>query len=73
MVFRYHMRTFYEGATQHYIRSSQMFHSSIIRSPALMMFSKRDPIGNPDSNLRVRDNWEALGIKVSIVNRNLLF
>ena len=60
------MRTFYDAATQHYIRSSQMFHSSanLVRCPGMLMFSKRDPIGTPDSNMRVRDNWDALGIKV---------
>lgn len=60
---KYHMRTFYDAATQHYIRSSQMFHSSMVRSPALLLFSKRDPVGNPDSNLRLNESWEALGMK----------
>jgi predicted alpha/beta hydrolase family esterase len=60
------MRTFYDGATCHYIRSSQMFHSSMVRSPALFLMSKRDPIGKPESNQRVADNWEALGIDVCV-------
>lgn len=62
--YRYHMRTFYDGATCHYIRSSQMFHSTMVRSPALFLMSKRDPIGKPESNQRVADNWEALGVDV---------
>ncbi|XP_065345899.1 transmembrane protein 53 [Cloeon dipterum] len=61
---RYHMRTFYEGATQHYIRSSQMYHSSMVRTPALFLVSKRDPIGKPESNMKVAENWQALGIDV---------
>jgi hypothetical protein len=61
------MRTFYDGATCHYIRSSQMFHGSIVRSPALFLMSKRDPIGKPESNQRVADNWEALGIQVCLI------
>ncbi|KAF4520708.1 hypothetical protein B566_EDAN012495 [Ephemera danica] len=48
---------------EHYIRSSQMFHSSMVRSPALLLFSERDPVGNPDSNLRLNESWEALGMK----------
>ncbi|XP_059481534.1 transmembrane protein 53 [Neocloeon triangulifer] len=61
---KYHMRTFYDGATCHYIRSSQMYHSSMVRTPALFLVSKRDPIGKPESNLKVAENWEALGIDV---------
>lgn len=53
----YHMKTFHEPATSHYIRSSQMFHGNLVRTPALFLVSKRDPVGPPSSNDRVRDNW----------------
>lgn len=53
----YHMKTFHEPATSHYIRSSQMFHGNLLRSPALFFVSKKDPVGPPESNARVRDNW----------------
>lgn len=53
----YHMKTFHEPATSHYIRSSQMFHGNLVRTPALFLVSNRDPVGPPKSNARVRDNW----------------
>lgn len=31
----YHLKTFHEAATQHYIRSSQMFHTNYVHAPAL--------------------------------------
>lgn len=58
------MKTFYQQATQHYIRSSQVFHSAGIRVPALFFVSRSDPIGTVSSNLSVRDDWESAGIKV---------
>ncbi|XP_049765235.1 transmembrane protein 53 [Schistocerca cancellata] len=61
---RYHLKTFHQAATIHYIRSSQMFHTSIVRTPALLLFSKTDPIGCAESNLRVRDIWESVGMRV---------
>lgn len=53
----YHMKTFHEPATSHYIRSSQMFHGNLVRTPALFIVSTKDPVGPPSSNGRVRDNW----------------
>lgn len=53
----YHMKAFHEPATSHYIRSSQMFHGNLVRTPALMFVSKLDPVGPPKSNERVCDNW----------------
>lgn len=53
----YHMKTFHEPATSHYIRSSQMFHGNLVRTPALFIVSAKDPVGPPSSNGRVRDNW----------------
>jgi len=58
----YHMKTFHDAATTHYIRSSQMFHSTLVKSPALFLLSKTDPVGAVASNQRVRDSWESLGI-----------
>ncbi|KAG8237829.1 hypothetical protein J437_LFUL002438, partial [Ladona fulva] len=60
----YHLKTFHDAATAHYIRSSQMFHSGLVRSPAIMFFSKADPVGTVESNLSVKCDWEALGVKV---------
>lgn len=48
------MKAFHETATSHYIRSSQMFHSTILRKPALFLLSKTDPVGTYAANSRVR-------------------
>uniref|UniRef100_A0A1B6G857 Peptidase S9 prolyl oligopeptidase catalytic domain-containing protein n=2 Tax=Cuerna arida TaxID=1464854 RepID=A0A1B6G857_9HEMI len=56
---------FAEEATSHYIRSSQMFHTTLVHSPALLLLSKTDPVGSLASNLRLKETWESMGIKVS--------
>ncbi|EDW73703.1 uncharacterized protein Dwil_GK19549 [Drosophila willistoni] len=61
----YHMKTFHNQATIHYMRSSQMFHSTLLKSPALFFVSKNDPIGPPSSNHAVRENWERADITVT--------
>ena len=58
------MKAFHDAATAHYEVASQRFHSTLLRSPALMLFSKTDPVGNAESNLKVRADWEKLGLKV---------
>lgn len=60
----YHLKTFDKVATCHYIRSSQLFHSDLVKAPALLLLSKSDPVGAEKSNLRLREDWENLGIKV---------
>lgn len=67
--FRYHMKTFHDAATAHYEVASQRFHSTLLRSPALLLFSKTDPIGNEESNKKVNENWEKLGLKVGFCAR----
>ncbi|XP_020802290.1 uncharacterized protein LOC110179207 isoform X1 [Drosophila serrata] len=59
----YHLKTFHNQATIHYMRSSQMFHSTLLKAPALFFVSDNDPIGPPSSNQAVRDNWERADIK----------
>lgn len=61
----YHLKTFHDAATVHYIRSSQMFHSTLVNAPALFLVSKTDPIGAVASNQRVRESWESKGIQVT--------
>lgn len=56
------MKTFHEPATSHYIRSSQIFHSTLVRKPALFFLSHSDPIGAVSANLQLRRSWESLGI-----------
>jgi hypothetical protein len=59
------MKTFHDAATAHYEVASQRFHSTLLRSPALMLFSKTDPIGTEESNKKAHENWDKLGLKVS--------
>lgn len=61
----YHMKTFHEAATQHYIRSSQLFHTNICHAPALFIVSKTDPVGSESSNRRVADSWISNGINLT--------
>ncbi|XP_066602494.1 uncharacterized protein l(2)k09913 [Prorops nasuta] len=58
-----HMKTFYKQATQYYVRSSQLFHSTIVHAPALFLVSNTDPIGTVASNTRVRETMESLGMQ----------
>lgn len=62
----YHMKAFHEQATRYYIRSSQLFHTNVLRCPALFFISRTDPVGTLCSNLRVRDQWESLGVKTYV-------
>ncbi|XP_011297755.1 transmembrane protein 53-B [Fopius arisanus] len=57
----YHLKTFYNQATQYYIRSSQMFHTNLVQAPALFLVSNTDTVGTVESNMRVRDSWESMG------------
>lgn len=57
------MKTFHDTATTHYIRSSQMFYSNLVKSPALFLLSKSDPVGAEASNQRVRESWESMGVQ----------
>lgn len=63
---RYHLKTFHDTATVHYIRSSQMFHFTLIPAPALFLVSKTDPVGAESSNNRVRECYVSKNIPVSV-------
>ncbi|KAF2884101.1 hypothetical protein ILUMI_22069 [Ignelater luminosus] len=60
----YHLKTFDKVATCHYVRSSQMFHTNLVKAPAQFFLSKTDSVGAEKSNLRARENWENMNIKV---------
>lgn len=62
----YHLKTFYKPSTQYYIRSSQLFYTNLVRSPALFFVSKTDQVGNITSNLRVKERWDTLGVKTYV-------
>ncbi|XP_072945585.1 uncharacterized protein [Epargyreus clarus] len=59
----YHLKTFHDAATSHYIRSSQLFHTNLCRAPALFLLSASDPVGAERSNRSVYDSWVKMGIK----------
>ncbi|XP_013141438.1 PREDICTED: uncharacterized protein LOC106105586 [Papilio polytes] len=59
----YHMKTFHDAATTHYIRSSQLFHTNLCRAPALFLLSSSDPVGAEHSNRAVYQSWCKMGIK----------
>lgn len=63
--FRYHMKTFHEPATAHYIRASQMFHSTLVKKPALLLLSNNDPIASVSANKVLKQSFESLGIPTS--------
>ena len=65
------MKAFHKQATQYWIRSSQLFHLNLVRSPALFLVSDADPVGSLASNMRVRDSWESLGVKVGIIHNKI--
>lgn len=67
ILYSYHMKTFDKVATSHYVRASQMYHTNLIRVPALIFCSKKDPIGAERSNQRARENWENNGMKVFLL------
>jgi hypothetical protein len=60
------MRTFHDAATIHYIRSSQLFHTTLCRAPALFLLSRSDPVGAEHTNRAVHDSWVKMGIEVNI-------
>ncbi|KOC59260.1 hypothetical protein WH47_11446 [Habropoda laboriosa] len=62
----YHLKTFHKQSTQYYIRSSQMFHTNLVHTPALFFVSKTDPVGTVIHNMRVRDQWDTLGVKTYV-------
>lgn len=64
--YRYHLKTFDKVATSHYVRGSQMFHTSFVKAPALFFVSKADSIGSVSANIRARDSWESLGTPVRL-------
>lgn len=42
-----------------------MYHTTVIKTPALVFVSKNDPVGSVSANQQVRDIWESNGQKVS--------
>lgn len=60
-----YLRLFKNEVTQHYTRSSEMFHQNPLRSPSLVFYSKSDPIGTPGPIETLMRNWSRQGIPVT--------
>ncbi|GAB6030932.1 hypothetical protein CHUAL_007758 [Chamberlinius hualienensis] len=52
MYIRYHMKFFHEISTRHYLRSSDTFHNNPVKAPSLFFFSRDDPVGTAEGNMR---------------------
>ena len=63
--FHFHMKTFDEEATQHYMRASEFAHGNYINAPALFFVSKNDLIGSESSNRIVAEKWRSRGMQVT--------
>uniref|UniRef100_A0A1B6EEE2 Transmembrane protein 53 n=1 Tax=Clastoptera arizonana TaxID=38151 RepID=A0A1B6EEE2_9HEMI len=60
----FHLKTFHNAATCHYLAASELFHNNLIKCPALLLVSKSDPIGSIISNEAIRKKWTNNNIKV---------
>lgn len=61
----YHLKTFHESATQHYLKASELYYSGLVACPALHFCSKTDPVGNVTTISKLCDIWREKGIRVS--------
>ncbi|KAI4463775.1 hypothetical protein MML48_4g00020442 [Holotrichia oblita] len=62
----YHLNTFNEEATKHYLKSRSAMYNNPIRTPILMFGSKKDPISTEESTLKICDYWKENGIEVEV-------
>ncbi|KAA0203840.1 hypothetical protein HAZT_HAZT002329 [Hyalella azteca] len=60
------LRTQYDNATIHYIRSAQKFHECYVRRPALFLLSKADPVATIEMNAVVYEKWEKYNVPVFV-------
>lgn len=59
-----YLKFFSSQVTQHYKKSSEMFHQNPYRSPSLVFYSRSDPIGTPGPIETVMHNWRRQNIPV---------
>jgi len=62
---RLHQKVYYNTVTKHYLMSESTFYNNPVRTPAIFFFSKTDPVSTQDSNIKVIQSWEKLGMKVN--------
>ena len=60
----WHLKVNYNIATIHYERASQKMHEGYLNTPGLFLFSKTDPVSNPEMNASVYEKWEKKGLEV---------
>ena len=60
-----YMKLLYPIATKHYIKAHKTFINMPLRCPALLLVSRDDKLGNPQSNELARDRWKELGVDVT--------
>ncbi|GJQ75069.1 hypothetical protein Trydic_g9683 [Trypoxylus dichotomus] len=60
----YHLNTFHDAATTHYLKSRSLIYNNPIRTPVLVYASKTDPISSEDTIKSICDYWKENGTKV---------
>ncbi|XP_058463410.1 uncharacterized protein LOC131437824 isoform X1 [Malaya genurostris] len=61
----YHLKLFHEEATQYYQKCTKQYFNEPARCPALLLFSKTDPIGTESANRRLMAMWDSIGMKTT--------
>ncbi|CAH0591680.1 unnamed protein product [Chrysodeixis includens] len=61
-----HMKLCHNLATKHYMKATEVFHSTPCRAPGLFLVSKTDPIGAEHRSRDVCDHWVRSGMKCSV-------
>jgi len=62
----FHMKTYQESSTKHHLKATDQFYQSIIRAPAMFLFSLNDPMVCLKSIETVRDAWQKQGTMVNL-------
>jgi hypothetical protein len=60
-----HMKVFYKPVTSHFVQAQKLVIGNMLKSPALIIVSKADPIGTVKANEFCRDSWQSRGIDVN--------
>lgn len=60
-----HLALLSDATSKHYDKVEEYFLNKPIKAPALMFYSKADPIGTELKNVTIADNFEILNIEVT--------
>lgn len=61
----FYLRALHNVSTKHYLKAENIFNEKALVVPALLFFSKTDPIGTEQKSLNIIKALEALNIKVT--------